>query len=107
MLRPLALTALLACAATGAQASALSSSSMDVAYGDLNIAQPGDAKVLADRLHAAATEVCLKANGGLPSTRDQDMAVQHCVDGAISTAIATIQSRMERSVRLNLVGYTP
>lgn len=106
MLRALALTLLLTATATAAQASAMSSASMDVAYGDLNVAQPSDAKILAGRLHAAASQVCINANGGLPTTRDQDIAVQHCVDGAISTAIATIQSRMEQSVRLNLAGYT-
>jgi UrcA family protein len=96
---------LLACAATAAQADTLSAST-DVAYGDLNIAQASDARVLANRLHAAATAVCVKANEGAANSREGEVAVQHCVDMAISSAIATIQSRMERSVRMNLASYT-
>lgn len=104
MLRPLALAAFLACAATAAQAETMST---QVAYGDLNITNPADAKVLAVRLHAAATEVCLTANGGAPASHYAEAVVQQCVDRAIGGAIASIQHNMELSVRLNLASYHP
>lgn len=105
MLRPLALAAMLACAATAAQADGMSST--QVAYGDLNITNPSDAKVLAVRLHAAATDVCLTANGGAPTSHYAEALVQQCVDRAIGGAIASIQHNMELSVRLNLASYQP
>ena len=105
MLRPLILSALIACAATGA-ARADMLSSTQVAYGDLNVTNPADAKILAGRLHAAATEVCLAANGGEPANRTAEIAVQQCIDRAIGTAIASIQQNMEQKVRLNLTSYT-
>lgn len=105
MLRPLVLSALIACAATdAAQADMLSST--QVLYGDLNITNPADAKILAGRLHAAATEVCLQANGGEPTSHVAEIAVQQCVARAIGGAIATIQRNMEDTVRLNLASYT-
>ncbi len=111
MLRPLLLSALLACAAvpalvpTMAQADTLAST--QVVYGDLNITSASDARILAKRLRAAATDVCLKANEGAPSNHYGDAVVQECVNRAINTAIASIQSNMERTVRLSLTSYAP
>ena len=104
MLRPLAIAALIACAATAAQADTFAST--QVPYGDLNIASPSDGKILASRLHAAATEVCQAANSA-PSSRYVQQMMQLCVDRAVSAAITDIQSNMVRSVRVNLARYQP
>ena len=65
MLRTFAAAALLAFTVTSAQADAGSDASVLVVYGDLNLAKPADAKILADRLQAAATRACFDANRDL------------------------------------------
>ena len=79
-------------------ATAEADASAEVTFGDLNLAHPDDAKVLAGRLQAAAQQVCLSANPELEGKPE----MQQCTDAAISMAIARIQSRMEDSVRAKL-----
>lgn len=71
----------------------------NVTFGDLNLAHPEDAKVLAGRLQAAAKQVCLTANPDL----DGKPEMQQCMNTAISLALAHIQNRIDESVRANLV----
>ena len=65
MLRTLSTTALLILDVTTAQAATVTPvqfASIDVTYGDLNLAKPQDAAILAERLQSAAHEVCAKTN---------------------------------------------
>jgi len=98
MLRPLALTALLALSVTSAHAD---DASTQVSYGDLDLSKPADAKTLAARLQDAATAVCLKANPENP----MPMAMQNCVSTSVHMAMTRIQNDMEDSVhdKLSLV----
>lgn len=106
MLRTLsASTALLVLALTTAQAAPLDVASVDVAYGDLDLSKPQDAAVLADRLQAAAHEVCLKTNEASPSVLK--ILMRRCVDQAVSKATsqiwADIESSPRRAIRANLM----
>ena len=106
MLRILAAAALLALTTT-AQAESWSRESLQVAYGDLNLSKPADAKILADRLQDAAAKVCVSANSdtqlnahaGL--TRSQEL--RDCVDTAINVAMLRIERNLTAHVRANLV----
>src|SRR5579872_6620293 len=80
-------------------AAAQADTTANVTFGDLNLTHPEDAKVLASRLQAAAKQVCLTANPEL----DGKPEMQQCMDIAISLALAQIQSRIDESVRANLV----
>src|ERR1700743_2194476 len=80
-------------------AAAEAATTANVTFGDLNLSHPEDAKVLAGRLQTAAKQVCLSANPDL----DGKPEMQQCMDTAITLALAQIQSRMEQSVRANLV----
>jgi UrcA family protein len=98
LLRPFAFAAaLLTLGMTAAHADA--SASTNVAFGDLNLSNPADAKVLADRLQGAAKEVCLKANPEIGS----QAVMQDCIDSAIAMAMGRIETRMDENVRANLV----
>jgi UrcA family protein len=68
-----------------------------VAYGDLNLSQPADAKMLADRLQVAAKSVCLQAN---PAIAQSDMEV--CADTAISIAMGRIETSLDQKVHASL-----
>ena len=87
MLRILATAAILALSANAALAD--SQASVDVPFGDLNLSQPHDAKILAGRLEAAAAAVCLKANNDTPSAIPAPM-MQDCIDTAINIAVSRI-----------------
>ncbi|MEY4964478.1 MAG: hypothetical protein RL274_61 [Pseudomonadota bacterium] len=79
--------------------------SINVAYGDLNLSKPQDAAILAERLQAAAHEVCLKTNEATPSIRK--ILMRRCVDQAVGKATsqiwAEIESSLNRAIRANLI----
>jgi UrcA family protein len=72
--------------------------STSVAFGDLNLSQSADAKILADRLQVAAKSVCLKVQPEI----DTPSTMQDCVDTAISVAMLQIEDRLDQKVRTNL-----
>ena len=115
MLRTFAAAALLALvimpteAVTSAQADAWSDASVPVVYGDLNLAKPADAKILADRLQAAAAQACFSANRGLTGSEHIPLAavkteMRACIDDAINVAMLRIEKNVTRNVRANLFG---
>ena len=109
MLRTLSTAALFTLAAAAAQAApmtpAVEVASINVAYGDLNLSQPQDAAILAERLQTAAVEVCLKTNDATSSIRK--ILMRRCVDQAVGKATSHIWSEIEsspnRSIRANLM----
>ena len=70
----------------------------NVAFGDLNLSQPADARILALRLQDAAQQVCLKAN---PETIPPTY-MQQCIDNAVSMAMGRIEISLDRAVRNKL-----
>ena len=101
MLRILTITALLAFSGNAALAG--NQASINVPFGDLNLSQTRDARILADRLQTAAEHVCLSANEDLANSSVGQRALQECVQSAISLAMAHIESNLEQKVRANLV----
>jgi UrcA family protein len=99
LLRTLATAAILAFGMTAAYADDDSATSTYVTFGDLNLSQPADAKVLADRLQDAAKSVCLKANPEI----DFQPAMQNCIDAAIRMAMAQVETRLDQNVDTDLV----
>jgi UrcA family protein len=99
LLRTLTTTALLALGITAVHADDYTQVSVYVPYGDLNLSQPTDAKVLADRLEDAAKSVCLKANPDL----DSPVLMQQCIGTAISVAMVGIEDTLDQEVRAKLV----
>ena len=96
MLRTLATAAILALGITAAHAD---DASTHVMYGDLDLSQPADAKILADRLQDAAKSVCLKANpDGIAPPQ-----LQNCITGSVSTAMTRIESNLDEAVHARLV----
>jgi UrcA family protein len=101
MLRLFAATALLAFTASAAMASA--GHEITVAFGDLNLARPADAKILADRLQIAARQVCLNTMADqYPIGSGTEKAMRACMTSAIDIAIARIEGRLDKTVRANL-----
>jgi UrcA family protein len=98
LLRSLTAAALLALGITAAHADDITQVSVNVPYGDLNLAQPTDAKILADRLEDAAKSVCLKANPDL-----SPVLMQQCIGTAVSVAMMGIENTLDREVRAQLV----
>ena len=98
--RTFALTAsaLLVLGVTAARADDDSFVSTNVAFGDLNLSQPTDAKILADRLQDAAKTVCLKANPDIAATPQ----MQGCIDAAVSIAMSQIEDRLDQGVHADL-----
>lgn len=72
--------------------------STTVSYGDLNLSQSADAKVLAGRLQDAAKQVCIAANPDL-----HESELQSCVDSAIRMAMSQIEDHFDDQVRARLV----
>jgi UrcA family protein len=114
MLRTFAAAALLALiitpiqAVTSAQADAWSDASVPVVYGDLNLAKPADAKILADRLQAAANRACIGANRGLTGSEHIPLdavktEMRACINEAIDVAMLRIEKNVTRNVRANLI----
>jgi UrcA family protein len=101
MLRTFATAALLALSVTAAQAGD-APPSVNVAFGDLNLSHPADAKILAGRLQAAAIHVCHDATDGLYGVA-ADHVMRECVRDAIDVALAHIASSQTNAVRANLV----
>jgi UrcA family protein len=89
-------------ALTANAALADSQASVDVPFGDLNLSRSHDTKVLAERLEAAASAVCLKANSDMSSPMPVH-AMQDCIDTAVNIAVNRIQSSLESKLRANLV----
>ena len=96
LFRTLATTAILALGLTAAHAETDIATTL-VAYGDLNLSQPADAKVLADRLQVAAKSVCLQAN---PDIAPSDLSV--CADTAIHMAMGRIETSLDQKVHSTL-----
>jgi len=97
LFRSLTAAAILALGVTAAQADTAVTTTT-VPYGDLNLAQSSDAKVLADRLHDAAKSVCMAAN---PDLREPE--IQTCIDTAISMAMSQIEDHFDDQVHTRLV----
>jgi UrcA family protein len=95
MFRILTAAAILALTAATAQAEDLTSASVTVDYGDLNLFHASDAQVLAERLSSAAKSVCL-------STGYANGLLQDCMDAAVSNAKASIESSMESKLDQNI-----
>jgi UrcA family protein len=91
MLRPLAITAFLALGIVSAHAQDVTT---QVAYSDLDLSRPADAKVLAARLQDAATSVCLKAN---PENVGK-AALENCISVSVHMAMSRIESDMNEAV---------
>lgn len=100
MFRAFTLAALLASAATTAQAE----SSTQVQFGDLNLSRPQDVQILADRLQTAAKMVCFDTNRPVAGKA----IMRECVNEAVSAATAQIEERIEQhmlsAIHANLVG---
>jgi UrcA family protein len=94
----LATSIILALGITAARADDYSIVSTTVAFGDLNLAQPADDKILADRLQDAAKSVCLKANPDIGATAE----LQVCIDTAVSMAMVQVEDRLDRTVDTDL-----
>jgi UrcA family protein len=89
--------------ATGSAALA-GQASVNVPFGDLNLSQAQDARILADRLQSAAKQVCRNANSAnLAAGKIGQQAIQECVDTAINVAIQNVESNLVGKVRANLV----
>ena len=91
MLHPLAITAFLALGIVSAQADDVTT---QVAYSDLDLSRPADAKVLAARLQDAATAVCLKAN----PENVAKAALENCISLSVHMAMSRIASDMNEAV---------
>ncbi len=102
MFRTFATAALLTLTITAAHAGDATSPSVSVAFGDLNLSHPADAKILAGRLQAAAVQVCQDAANGQHGVAAQH-AIRECVREAIDIALAHIASSQTNAVRANLV----
>src|SRR5882757_1550515 len=92
MLRTLIAAALLTLNIASAHAD---DASTQVAYSDLDLSQPTDAKTLAARLQDAATSVCLKAN----PENISPVALENCINVSVHIAMSRIQSDMDSTVR--------
>ena len=77
--------------------------SVNVPFGDLNLTHPQDAKILAGRLQAAASQVCQSPDASAPADPDAHRKMQACMNTAINLAMARIQSKLDRAVRVYLV----
>lgn len=101
MLRPLIAAAFVAFTATAAMADA--TNEIAVAFGDLNLSRPADASILANRLRAAAKQVCLNViSAQYPTGIATDKAMRECMTSAIDLAVARIEGRLDKSVRASL-----
>jgi len=90
---------------TGIAALAHGQASVDVPFGDLNLSQAQDARILAARLQSAATQVCQKTNAAnLAADRISQLAMEQCIDAAINLAMQRVESNLVNKVRANLVG---
>lgn len=98
LFRTLTTAALLALGLTAAHAEDSDVVSTTVAYGDLNLSQPADAKILAGRLQVAAKSVCLKANPEIAAKSSLEV----CTDTAITVAMWQIEASLDQKVRSNL-----
>jgi UrcA family protein len=103
MFRALTAAALLSLTvAKAAQADDLDTKySVQVAYGDLNLSNPGNAAILASRIRSAATTVCDRADTTLPHMAKSEM--QLCIDTAIEGAMSKLATNLSQAVDANLV----
>jgi UrcA family protein len=100
LFRSLAVPAFLAFTIGTAHAAESDLVSTSVPYGDLDLTQPADDQILAQRLQDAAKSVCLAAN---PDAGPG--AVQGCISTAIDLAMTQIQDRLDQQVddRLDVI----
>jgi UrcA family protein len=102
MLRTFTIAAFLTLTATTAIAG--TQPAMDVPYGDLNLSRADDARILAQRLDAAARTVCTQANNpDLMDSKIGQQAMQNCINTAITIAMEQVASHLENKVRANLI----
>ena len=99
LFRTFTTAAIFALGMTAAHADDYNSASINVAFGDLNLSRPADAKILGNRLQDAAKSVCLKAN---PEVSNQSL-MQDCIDDAINTAMGRIEISLEQPAQAALV----
>ena len=92
MLRTFALTAFLALGATSAYAA--DDASTQVAYSDLDLSKPADARTLAGRLQDAAAAVCLKAN----PENVAPVAMANCINASVAMAMSRIETNLDAGV---------
>lgn len=95
MLRPFLSAAVLVLGIASAHAE---EASTQVPYGDLDLSQPADAKVLASRLQDAAKSVCLQSN---PDIVRQKL-LQNCIDMSVSIAMARVEDGLDQAVHAKL-----
>src|SRR5580704_15751863 len=89
MLRIFTASAIIALSiAAGTASHAESADAIPVTFGDLNLSSRADTKILADRLQAAALQVCTADNVG-------KLQVQECMDSAIAIAMSDIETKLE------------
>jgi len=80
-----------------AHAEDLDKVSATVSVGDLNLSQPSDDRILAQRLADAAKSVCQEANPDASPAM-----LQACADAAIEVALTEIQDRLDDQVDAKL-----
>lgn len=105
MLRTLTAAALLASGltlgVTAAQADETSSGeTTQVPYGDLDLSQPGDAKILANRLQDAANTVCANV---VRHKSSETPVLRDCVDEAIRSATSQIEDNLDESAHARVM----
>ena len=103
MFRPLAAAALFALSINVAKAETPTPVSIAVAYGDLNLSRSSDAKILADRLQAAAKAVCINENLG-PQLRSGRGVFEDCMTVAINGAIDHIEASLDNKIHGQIAG---
>jgi UrcA family protein len=103
MFRTFATAAIFTLCMTAAHAEDVSTDVEDVStkvsYGDLDLSQPADARILADRLREAAMSVCLKANAENTSSG----ILRSCVDVSVSMAMSRIEDSLDQAVHAKLL----
>jgi UrcA family protein len=99
MLRTFAAAGILALGITlNVTAAHADDASTNVTYGDLDLSQPADARILADRLQDAARSVCLAAN---PDGIARPM-LENCITDSVSTAMWQIEAYLDQAVHAKL-----
>jgi UrcA family protein len=103
MFRTFATAAIFTLGMTAAHAEGVSTDVKDVStnvwYGDLDLSQPADARILAGRLQEAAMSVCLKANAKNTSSG----ILRSCVDVSVSMAMSRIEDSLDQAVHAKLL----
>ena len=101
MYRSFTTAAILALAITAAHADDFASTR--VTFGDLDLSQPADAKILADRLENAAKSVCIQAN---PDDVAPTM-LQNCITGGFIRGGVGSRELWVRKFSPKLLNFAP